>query len=61
MTDCVVRFVHSNYKQEISERELVEFFPSARNVSLDPMPLRSIFLAIAKSQSTTNDATGIKA
>jgi ABC-2 type transport system ATP-binding protein len=63
--DCVVRFVHSNYRQEITERELAEFFPTARNFSLDPMPLRSIFLAIAKSgrshvQSTAN-AKGIKA
>jgi ABC-2 type transport system ATP-binding protein len=69
--DCVVRFVHSNYKQQITERELAEFFPSARNFSLDPMPLRSIFLAIAKSgrnhaQSVENQpaatpARGIKA
>ncbi len=35
-TDCVVRFVHSNYKHEITERELAEFFPSARNISLRP-------------------------
>src|SRR5258708_1326390 len=47
--DCVVRFVHSDYKQQVTERELAKFFPSARNFSLDPMPLRSIFLAIAKS------------
>jgi ABC-2 type transport system ATP-binding protein len=47
--DCVIHFVHSNYKQQITERELAEFFPSARTFSLDPMPLRSIFLAIAKS------------
>jgi ABC-2 type transport system ATP-binding protein len=65
-TDCVVRFVHSNYKQEITEMELAEFFPSARNISFDSMPLRSIFLSIAKSgrshiQSTANDAKGVKA
>jgi len=64
--DCVVRFVHSNYKQQATERELVEIFPSARNVSLDPMPLRSIFLAIAKSgrnhiEPAANDARRIKA
>jgi ABC-2 type transport system ATP-binding protein len=47
--DCVVRFVHSDYKQQVTERELAQFFPSARNFSFDPMPLRSIFLAIAKS------------
>lgn len=48
-TDSVVRFVHSNYKEGITEREMRELFPSARNVSFDAMPLRSIFLAIAKS------------
>jgi ABC-2 type transport system ATP-binding protein len=52
--DCVVRFVHSNYQHEITERELAEFFPSARNFSLDPMPLRSIFLAIARSSRNHN-------
>ena len=66
VADCVVRFVHSNYKRQTTERELVEIFPSGRNFSLDPMPLRSIFLAIAKSgrnhaHSAANDAKGIKA
>jgi ABC-2 type transport system ATP-binding protein len=64
-TDCVVRFVHSNYKTEITERELAEFFPSARSFSFDPMPLRSIFLAIAKSSrghaQSTADAKAVKA
>ena len=64
--DCVVRFVHSNYKQEITDRELAESFPSARNISFDPMPLRSIFLAIAKSgrshaRSNANDAKAVNA
>ena len=49
VTDCVIHFVHSDYRQQITERELAEFFPSARAFSLDPMPLRSIFLAITKS------------
>jgi ABC-2 type transport system ATP-binding protein len=47
--DCVIRFVDSDYKDGASERELAERFPSARDISLDPMPLRSIFLAIARS------------
>ena len=61
-----MHFVHSNYKEQITERELSGFFPSARSFSIDPMPLRSIFLAIAKSnrnhvQSIANDARGINA
>lgn len=47
--DFVLRFIHSNYKEQETERELEEIFPSARNFSFDPMPLRSIFLAIAKA------------
>jgi ABC-2 type transport system ATP-binding protein len=49
IADCVVRFVHCNYKQRVTEQEMARFFPTARNFSLDPMPLRSIFLAVAKS------------
>jgi ABC-2 type transport system ATP-binding protein len=48
-TDCVVRFVHSDFNPQSSQRELAERFPSARNIEFDPMSLRSIFLAIAKS------------
>jgi ABC-2 type transport system ATP-binding protein len=47
--DCVVRFVHSRYKDQATAREVTAIFPSARDVSFDPMTLRSIFLAIAKS------------
>jgi ABC-2 type transport system ATP-binding protein len=47
--DCVIRFVHSDYKVQATERELAEVFPVAHSFSLDPMPLRDIFIAIAKS------------
>lgn len=49
VVDCVIRFVHSNYKDQATRRELAELFPGARDISFAPMPLRSIFLAIAKS------------
>jgi ABC-2 type transport system ATP-binding protein len=48
-SDSVIRFVHSGYQPDATERELAAMFPGARNVSFDPMPLRAIFLAIAKS------------
>jgi ABC-2 type transport system ATP-binding protein len=48
-SDSVIRFVHSGYRQHDTERELGQAFPTARDISFDPMPLRSIFLAIAKS------------
>jgi ABC-2 type transport system ATP-binding protein len=55
-TDCVARFIHSEYQGEASEREVAGIFASARNVTCEAMPLRSIFLAIAKSGRTQNHA-----
>jgi ABC-2 type transport system ATP-binding protein len=49
LADCVVRFVHSAYQRQASESEIAKAFPSARDITLDPMPLRQIFLAVAKS------------
>jgi ABC-2 type transport system ATP-binding protein len=54
--DCVVRFVHSEYRGEASEHEVADLFPGARDVELESMPLRSIFLAIAKTGRTQNHA-----
>jgi ABC-2 type transport system ATP-binding protein len=47
--DCLVRFVHSGYEEDVAQKELAEIFPAARDSSFDPMTLRSIFLAIAKN------------
>ena len=46
----VVHFVHSGYAGEPSEFAIHSAFPTARSLSFDPMPLRSIFLAIAKRE-----------
>jgi len=54
--DCVVHFIASEYRSGESEHEIAATFPSARDVSAEPMPLRSIFLAIAKS-SRNHDRT----
>ena len=48
--DSVVRFVHSAYQGEATERELRERFPTARSFDAQPMSLRAIFLAMAKSR-----------
>ncbi len=48
--DCLLRFVHSAYRDESTPRELAEKFPAARDIAFDPMPLRSIFLTIAKTK-----------
>jgi ABC-2 type transport system ATP-binding protein len=47
---AVVRFVHSRYAGEATERTIQNAFTAIRSISFDPMPLRSIFLAIAKSE-----------
>jgi ABC-2 type transport system ATP-binding protein len=46
--DCVLHFVDSDFKED-SPRELASRFPDARDVAFEPMTLRQIFLAIAKS------------
>jgi ABC-2 type transport system ATP-binding protein len=48
-TDSVIRFVHSEFQADMTERELAALFPAARDISFNAMPLRSIFLAIARS------------
>jgi ABC-2 type transport system ATP-binding protein len=54
--DCVLRFVHSEYRGDATARELAEIFASARDISAEPMPLRAIFLAIAKTGRSQNAA-----
>jgi ABC-2 type transport system ATP-binding protein len=49
-SDCVIRFVDSAYDSEAGPSRFTAIFPSARDVTLDAMSLRSIFLAIAKSK-----------
>ena len=46
--DCVLRFVQSDYSED-APRELAVRFPSALDIAFEPMTLRQIFLAIAKS------------
>jgi ABC-2 type transport system ATP-binding protein len=45
-----IHFVHSNYEGEATERQVAAAFPTARSIVYDPMPLRAIFLAVAKSE-----------
>jgi ABC-2 type transport system ATP-binding protein len=51
--DAVIRFVDSSFHGQATVRELAEIFPSAGDISVEPLPLRSIFLAIAKSGRTS--------
>jgi ABC-2 type transport system ATP-binding protein len=55
--DCVARFVASNYRAGETERETAAIFPNASNIEAEPMPLRAIFLAIAKSSRAGTHAS----
>ncbi len=48
----VIRFTHTKAADGAAATELAQIFPNARDITLTPMTLRSIFLAIAKSSST---------
>jgi ABC-2 type transport system ATP-binding protein len=54
--DHVIRFTHSDYNDHSSAAELTILFPTASDIAIDPMPLRSIFLAIAKSGRAHNQS-----
>ncbi|UWZ82744.1 ABC transporter ATP-binding protein [Occallatibacter riparius] len=47
--DRVLRFVHSRYEPAAAQQELAAMFPGARDIAVEPMSLRAIFLAVAKS------------
>jgi ABC-2 type transport system ATP-binding protein len=56
MSGTMVRFVHSKFQGEATEREVAETFPAARSITFEPMPLRAIFLAVAKAGRSRSHA-----
>jgi ABC-2 type transport system ATP-binding protein len=54
VSGSVIHFVDSGFREETTSQEITERFPSARNISFEPMPLRSIFLAIAKANRSAS-------
>jgi len=53
--NSVVRFVDSNYDAAQSAASFAAVFPNARDIALDPMSLRAIFVSIAKSKRVPAD------
>jgi ABC-2 type transport system ATP-binding protein len=45
----VVRFIESRFDPDTSPSQISSLFPSTREITANPMPLRSIFLAVAKA------------
>jgi ABC-2 type transport system ATP-binding protein len=50
-TPAVVRFVESRFEPERTTTEIRRVFRGAQQVSMNPMPLRSIFVTLARSAS----------
>jgi ABC-2 type transport system ATP-binding protein len=53
----VIRFIESGYTERESEHTVRQVFPSAGDISVSPLSLRSIFLALAR---TGKDLSGIE-
>jgi ABC-2 type transport system ATP-binding protein len=49
ITGSKVTFVHSAYREEGIEHEVVSVYASAREIAVESLPLRAIFLATAKA------------
>jgi ABC-2 type transport system ATP-binding protein len=47
---ALVRFVDSQFDQERTSRQVRALFRNVRNISFNPMSLRSIFVALAKNR-----------
>jgi ABC-2 type transport system ATP-binding protein len=58
--DCVARFTASDYRGEATAREIAAIFPGARDVQAEAMPLRAIFLAIAKAGRIDRNAKRVE-
>ena len=49
-SSAVVRFVVADYSDDKTLQQVKAMFPSCRDLSVQPMSLRSIFVALAKSR-----------
>jgi hypothetical protein len=48
---ALVRFVETRFDPECTTGEIRRLFPDVRNISTNPMPLRAIFVTLARQQS----------
>jgi ABC-2 type transport system ATP-binding protein len=46
---AVIRFIETRYEEQPTANEIQQLFPHARDVTVNPMTLRSIFVALAKN------------
>ena len=52
ISPVVVRFIDTRYDPELTTAEIRELFGNVRDISARPLPLRSIFLTMARSSRT---------
>ena len=55
VSGCVVRFVDTQYRDGESEAHVRRIFPEITNVSVAPMSLRSIFIALTHQQNVLQE------
>ncbi|MGA8028748.1 MAG: ABC transporter ATP-binding protein [Bryobacteraceae bacterium] len=48
MSDAMVRFVESRFDADRTPSAISQYFPAAVNISINPMPLREIFVSLAR-------------
>ena len=48
-SSAIIRFIDSQFDRERTLAEVQRLFPAAKNVSVNPLPLRAIFVALAKN------------
>jgi ABC-2 type transport system ATP-binding protein len=53
ISDAVVRFVESRFDADRTPAEISQVFPGAHDISLNPMPLREIFVSLARASRRT--------
>jgi hypothetical protein len=51
ISPAVVRFVDTRFHPERTDDEVRKMFTEVRHISASPMPLRSIFLTLARSSA----------
>ena len=53
-TPLMLRFTHARYDHDSTDAEIRRHYPALREISVNPMPLRAIVYALAKSSGRTS-------
>ena len=53
----LLRFTHTQYDQPGCEAELRRYWPGFQEIAVRPLPLRAIFIALARSRKANGGLT----